>query len=194
MVDDLKRMLSKMPATRVGLRDRALLLLGFAGGFRRSELVGLDVDDLEFSSGRPDRHPATRQDRPGGQARRLGIPFGSSEQTCPVRSVQAWLESARIVEGAVFRSLDPFQRVQPRRLSDKAVARIVKRRAAAVGLDPSRYAGHSLRAGLATSAAAGGASERDIMQQTGHRSSDMVRRYIREANLFKSNAASLAGL
>ena len=92
----------------------------------------------------------------------------------------------------MFRSLDKFQRVQPKRLSDKAVARIVKRRAAAVGLDPSRYAGHSLRAGLATSAAAGGASERAIMAQTGHRSTDMVRRYIREANLFAAdNAARL---
>lgn len=112
-----------------------------------------------------------------------------------MRSVQAWLESARFVDGAVFRSLDPFQRVQPRRLSDRAVVRIVKRRATAVGLDPDRYAGHSLRAGLATSAAAGGASERAIMNQTGHRSTTMVRRYIREANLFAAdNAASLAGL
>jgi integrase len=108
-----------------------------------------------------------------------------------VRSLQAWLETARIVDGAVFRSLDPFQRVQPRRLSDKAVARIIKRRAAAVGLDPARYAGHSLRAGLATSAAAGGASERAIMNQTGHRSTSMVRRYIREANLFRGEWTDL---
>src|SRR5438067_11298022 len=111
-------------------------------------------------------------------------------RSCPVRSVQAWLESARIVDGPVFRSLDKFQRVQPRRLSDKAVARVIKRRAAAVGLDPSRYAGHSLRAGLATSAAAGGASERSIMNQTGHRSSSMVRRYIREANVFAADNAA----
>jgi integrase len=111
-----------------------------------------------------------------------------------VRSLQAWLESARIVDGPVFRSLDTFQRVQAGRLSDKAVARIVRRRAAAVGLDPDRYAGHSLRAGLATSAAAAGASERVIMAQTGHRSADMIRRYIREGNLWRENAASLAGL
>jgi integrase len=101
---------------------------------------------------------------------------------------------AGISEGAVFRPLDRFQRVQPRRLADQAVARIVKRRAAAVGLDPTRYAGHSLRAGLATSAAAAGAAERVIMAQTGHRSADMVRRYIREGSLFRENAASLAGL
>jgi len=194
VVSDLKRMLEKLPGTRVGLRDRALLLLGFAGGFRRSELVGLDVADLEFSSAGlvvTLRKSKTDQE---GRSRRVGIPYGSAEKHCPVRSVQAWLETARITQGAVFRSLDKFQRVQPRRLSDKAVARIVKRRAAAVGLDPERYAGHSLRAGLATSAAAGGASERVIMAQTGHRSADMVRRYIRAGNLWRENAASLAGL
>jgi integrase len=95
----------------------------------------------------------------------------------------------------VFRSLDRFQWVQPGRLSDKAVALVVKRRAKAVGLDPARYAGHSLRAGLATSAAAAaGASERVIMSQTGHRSADMVRRYIREGSLFQSNPAAMVGL
>jgi integrase len=113
---------------------------------------------------------------------------------CPVRSLQAWLESARIVDGPVFRSLDRFQRVQSARLSDKAVALIVKRRAKAVGLDPARYAGHSLRAGLATGAAAAGASERVIMAQTGHRTADMVRRYIREGSLFTSNATAIVGL
>ena len=126
-----------------------------------------------------------------GRSRRLGIPFGSSEQTCPVRSLQAWLEAARITEGPVFRSLDRFQRVQSQRLSDKAVALVVKRRAKAVGLDPARYAGHSLRAGLATSAAAAGASERVIMSQTGHRSADMVRKYIREGNLFRGEWTTL---
>jgi integrase len=125
----------------------------------------------------------------------LRIPFGSTEATCPVGSLHAWLDAARITDGPVFRSLDRFQRVQPQRLSDKAVALIVKRRAKAVGLDPARYAGHSLRAGLATSAAAAGASERVIMSQTGHRSADMVRRYIREGSLFgASNPAGMVGL
>jgi site-specific recombinase XerD len=192
---DLKRMLSKLPSTRVGMRDRALLLLGFAGGFRRSELVALNLEDMEFSSAGLAVTLRRAKNDQEGEGRRIGIPYGSSEKTCPVRSLQAWLEAAHIKEGPVFRPLDKFQRVQPRRLSDKAVARIVKRRAKAVGLDPERYAGHSLRAGLATSAAAGGASERAIMNQTGHRSTAMVRRYIREANLFApDNAASLAGL
>jgi integrase len=162
----------------------APLLLGFAGAFRRSELVELDVEDLEFSSaGLAVTLRRTKTDQEG-HSRRIGSPYGSSVKSCPVRSLQAWLETARITDGAVFRSLDKFQRLQRRRLSDKPVARIVKRRAKAVGLDPDRYARHSLRAGLATSAAAGGASERAIMAQTGHRSTDMVRRYTREANLF----------
>ena len=194
LVDDLKRMLAALPDSRVGRRDRALLLLGFAGAFRRAELVSLDVSDLEFTRAGlivTLRKSKTDQE---GRSRRVGIPFGSSEATCPVRSVQAWLEAARITSGPVFRSLDVFDRVQPERLSDKAVARMIKRRAKAIGLDPARYAGHSLRAGLATSAAAAGASERVIMSQTGHRSADMVRRYIREGNLFTANPAAMVGL
>src|SRR5919202_1032051 len=108
VVGDLKLMLEKVPNTRVGLRDRALLLLGFAGAFRRSELVGLDVADLEFvRAGLIITLRKSKTDQ-AGRSRRLGIPYGSSEQTCPVRSLQAWLESARIVEGPVFRSLDRF--------------------------------------------------------------------------------------
>jgi len=122
LVDDLKRMLDRLPNTRVGLGDRALLLLGFAGDFRRSELVSLDVVDLDFSRAGlivTLRKSKTDQE---GRSRRLGIPYGSSEQTCPVRSLQAWLESAHVADEPVFRSLDRFQRVQPGRPSDKAVA------------------------------------------------------------------------
>jgi integrase len=194
VIDELRRMVRALPATRVGQRDRALLLLGFAGAFRRGELVALDLADLHFSAvglivtlrrGKADQE---------ARGRRIGIPFGASAATCPVRAVQAWIGAAGLTEGALFRPLDRFQRVQPTRLSSKAVALVVKRRAKAVGLDPTRYAGHSLRAGLATSAAAAGAAERVIMAQTGHRSADMVRRYIREGSLFRENAASLAGL
>src|ERR671936_1175845 len=100
---DLKLMLEQLPNTRVGLRDRALLLLGFAGAFRRTELVSLDVADLEFTRAGlivTVRRSKTDQE---GKSRRLGIPFGSSEATCPVRSLQAWLEVARISDGPVFR-------------------------------------------------------------------------------------------
>ena len=194
VVAELRKMVERLPATRVGLRDRAVLLLGFAGAFRRAELISLDVADLEFSSAGLIVTLLRSKNDQEGASRRIGIPYGSSENTCPVRSVQAWLESARISDGPIFRPMDRFHRVQPTRLSDKAVALIVKRRAKAVGLDPKRYAGHSLRAGLATSAAAAGASERVIMSQTGHRSADMVRKYIREGSLFRENAATLAGI
>jgi integrase len=145
------------------------------------------VADLEFSTAGLSvtlRKSKTDQE---GRSRRVGIQYGSSEQTCPVRSLQAWLESARIIHGPVFRSSIAFSGFRTKRLSDKAVALVVKRRAKAVGLDPKRYAGHSLRAGSAT-------SERVIMSLTGHRTADMVRRYIREGSLFQSKPAGMVGL
>ena len=111
-----------------------------------------------------------------------------------MRSLKAWLEASGIERGPVFRPINRHGQIQWKRLSDKAVALIVKRAAEAVGKDPSEFAGHSLRAGLATAAAIGGASERSIMNQTGHRSTVMVRRYIREGSLFRENAAARVGL
>jgi integrase len=194
LVDEVRKMVQIVPDTLLGTRDRALLLLGFAGAFRRSELVALNVSDLDFRrSGLivSLRKSKTDQD---GRGRRVGIPYGSSEQTCPVRSVQAWLQVAKITRGAVFRGIDRADRVSDDRLSDRGVARAVKRAAKAIGLDAARYSGHSLRAGLATSAAAAGASDRVIMRQTGHRSGEMVGRYVREGRLFRDNAAALVGL
>lgn len=127
LVADLKRMLEQLPSTRVGMRDRAALLLGFAGAFRRSELVSLDVADLDFLSAGLVVTPRKSKTDQEGASRRLGIPFGSTEATCPVRAVQAWLETAHIFSGAVFQSLESFDRVQPERLSDRAVARIPER-------------------------------------------------------------------
>ncbi len=194
VVDDIKRMVEQLPHSHLGQRDRALLLLGFAGAFRRSELVALDVADLNVTRAGlvvTLRHSKTDQE---GAGRRIGIPYGSSRATCPVRSVQAWLAAAMIKEGPIFRAVDRFGRVQPGRLSDKAVARTVKRWAAKAGLDPTRYAGHSLRAGLATSAAAAGVEERKIAMQTGHTSLVILRRYIRDGDLFRGNAAGAVGL
>ena len=129
-----------------------------------------------------------------GQGRNVGIPYGSNPETCPVRTLQGWLEQAALTEGPVFRSLNRHGRVQSGRLSPVDVARVVKKLARRAGLDPAKYAGHSLRAGHATSAAASGASERSIMNQTGHRSVQMVRRYIREGSLFRENSAGKLGL
>jgi integrase len=195
LTDDLRAMLAATPDSLRGRRNRALLLLGFAGAFRRSELVALNVEDLEFQRNGVVvtlRRSKTDQE---GSSRRIGVPYGSSELTCPVRALQGWLECypAELTSGPVFRAVDRHGNLGDR-LGDHAVARLVKEHAALVGLDPARYAGHSLRAGLATSAADGGASDRAIMRQTGHRSAAMVNRYVREGRLFRDNAALLAGL
>jgi integrase len=110
--------------------------------------------------------------------RDVGILHGQHPATCPVRAVRDWRQTAGILEGPLFRPVNRHDQLQPRRLSDKGVARIVKRAAERAGMDAAAYAGHSLRAGLATAAAAGGAPERAIMKQTGHTSLAIVRRYI----------------
>lgn len=191
---DVRAMVAALPDTLLGLRDRAILLLGFAGAFRRSELVDLDREDLEIGSEGITatlRRSKTDQE---GEGRKIGIPYGVRPETCPVRAILAWLDAAGIEDGPMFRSVNRHGQLQPGRLSDKAVALVVKRQAQACGLDPARYAGHSLRAGLATSAAAAGVQERTFMAQTGHRSEKMVRRYIREGSLFRENAAAAVGL
>lgn len=191
--DTLRAMLETLPDGLLGGRDRALLLLGFAGAFRRSELVGLRVSDLAFGAEGlvvTLRRAKTDQE---GEGRRVGIPYGSNPATCPVRSVQGWLDRSGISEGPIFRSVDRHGRIGDR-LSDKAVALVVKRCADAAGLDARDFSGHSLRSGLATAAAIAGVSERAIMQQTGHRSTAMVRRYIRDGSLFRDNAAAKVGL
>jgi integrase len=129
-----------------------------------------------------------------GEGRRVGIPYGSNPETCPVRTVQAWLEAAGVSMGPLFRSINRHGQVQAGRLSGIDVARVVKKLADWAGLEASKYAGHSLRAGHATSAAIAGASERSIMRQTGHRSVQMVRRYIRDGSLFRENSAGKLGL
>jgi len=178
----------------IGARDRALILLGFAGALRRSELVGPDVEDCAFGKDGLTvtlRRSKTDQE---GQGRKIGIPYGSNPETCPVRTTQAWIEEAAITTGPLFRSLNRHGQSQPGRLGGIDVARVVKKLALRAGLDAAKYAGHSLRAGHATGAAMAGASERSIMNQTGHRSLQMVRRYIRDGSLFRENSAAKLGL
>jgi site-specific recombinase XerD len=194
LVDDLRRMIAGLPENLLGVRDRVLLLIGFCGAFRRSELVALDAADVAVTREGlivTIRRSKTDQE---GEGRKIGIPYASHLETCPVRCLQDWLEKSGITEGPLFRPIDRFGKMASIRLSAAAVADIVKKYAEAVGLDASHFAGHSLRSGLATSAAAAGASERSIMNQTGHRSVGMVRRYIREGSLFRENAAAVVGL
>lgn len=194
VAEQLRMMVTALPPRLLGVRDRALLVLGFAGAFRRSELVGLMLADLDFT---PEglvvtlRRSKTDQD---GAGRKIAIPYGSYLETCPVRSTRAWIDAAHISDGPLLRAVSRHGHVSPHSLNAATVARVVQRTALIVGLDPTRLAGHSLRAGLATTAAKAGKSERSIMHQTGHRSVVMVRRYIRDGVLFHDNAAAGIGL
>jgi integrase len=193
-VEVLRAMLDTLAPGLLGVRDRALLLLGFAGAFRRSELVSLHVADVQFTTvGAVVTLRRSKTDQEGA-SRKIGIPKGTRLDTCPVRALRAWLDAAVISEGAIFRAVDRHGHVAAAPLTGRSVDRIVKRAAAAAGLDAAAFSGHSLRAGLATAAAAAGASERSIMQQTGHKSERMVRRYIRDGELFRENAAAIVGL
>lgn len=194
LTEDVRAMVRVLPDTTLGLRDRALLLLGFAGAFRRSELVGLDVSDLRVEAQGLVVHLGRSKTDQEGEGREVAIPYGRHSSTCPVTTVLAWIQRAGIDSGPLFRSVNRHGQVSQSRLSDKAVALVVKRAAAAAGLDPADYAGHSLRSGMATSAARAGASERAIMEQTGHKSTAMVRRYIRRGLLFADCAANQLGL
>ena len=159
------------------LRDKAIILLGFAGGFRRSELVSLEKSDLEFiSEGLKITLKKSKNDQ-YGQGLIKGIPYFKNNKYCPVIAVKEWISSSDNLGG---KKLFPY--------SDKTVALIVKKYLGLIGLDSKQYSGHSLRSGFATSTAASGADERSIMAMTGHKSTEMVRRYIKEADLFKNNA------
>jgi site-specific recombinase XerD len=194
LTEDIRAMVDVADTGVIGTRDRAMILLGFAGAFRRSELVGLAVEDCAFNRDGLTIFLRRSKTDQTGDGRRIGIPYGSSPFTCPVRTIQSWLEQAGISTGPLFRAIHRHGQVQIGGLSGIDVARVVKKLATRAGLDASKFAGHSLRSGHATSAAIAGASERSIMNQTGHRSTQMVRRYIRDGNLFRENSAGKLGL
>ena len=187
---ELRRVVAELDGSAGDLRDRALLLLGFGGAFRRSELVALTVADLAPTAGGLDITIRRSKTDQTGAGRVVAVPYGSAADVCAVRAVQAWIAAAGIADGAIFRSVDRHGNVAAAGLTGGAVARIVKARCAAAGLDADRYSGHSLRAGLATAAALAGRSDRAIMQQTGHKSRAMVDRYVRSADRWRDNAAA----
>jgi site-specific recombinase XerD len=190
----IRLMVGHLPDTLLGARDRALLLLGFAGAMRRSELVGLDVTDLAVADEGLVVNMRRGKTDQFGAGRKIGIPKGEHPETCPVRAVQAWLERSEVVEGPLFRAVNRHGHVSPTRLSDRAVADVVKRSLKTAGKSTRRFAGHSLRAGLITQAAMAGVSERAIQDQSGHKSLLVMRRYIRDGSLFRENAAAKVGL
>ena len=191
---DIRRVLDALDDDLAGCRDRALLLVGFAGGFRRSELVSLDAADVsQTDDGLVIRVRRSKTD-PEGKGTAVALPYGSTAATCPVRSYRAWITAAGIQNGPAFRSVDRHGRVGRGRMNAGSVARLIKRAAEAAGLDPASYAGHSLRAGFATQAFLNGAAEVSIMRQTRHRSLNTLRKYIRDRSLFRDNPAARLGL
>ena len=158
-------------------------------GFRRSELAANNCTDIESVRQGVVIHVRRSKTDQEGIGRKIGIPHGRT-RWCPVTALNDWLECARIEDGPVFRPVDRHGRVQGQRLSGEAVSLVIKERVAAVGLEPNEFSGHSLRAGLATSAAAAGVSSWKIRQQTGHASDAMLARYIRDGEMFVDNAAA----
>ena len=194
LVTDLRKMLRALPKGLAGSRDRALLLFGFAGAMRRSELVALNFGDLvRTDDGFVVTLRRSKTDQTG-KGRRIGIPYGEHEETCPVKAMLAWLGQSGIERGALFRKVNRHGQLEGPRLTDKSVALIVNRVLKAAGINPANFSGHSLRAGLATAAAIAGVDERAIQEQTGHRSLKVLRTYIREGSLFRNNAARKVGL
>lgn len=188
--EDLLLALDAIGTGAKAARDRALLLIGFAGGFRRSELVGLDLRDIEHvRQGIVITIRRSKTDQ-SAQGRKIGVPYARGRH-CPVTALDAWLSNAGITGGSVFRPVDRHGRIATGRLSGEAVSVIVKERLAAIGIDPADYSGHSLRAGFATSAAQAGVSWWKIRAQTGHSSDAMLARYVRDGELFIDNAAGM---
>jgi integrase len=187
VADHLRSLIAGLPESVIGNRDAALLLLGFSGAFRRSELVALNVEDLEFGEKGLRvtlRFSKTDQE---GQGRYVGIPYSANHRVCPVRRLQRWLKDAGIATGPVFRPINRHGHVSPHRLSGQGVWIVVKRACATAGLEAGEFGAHSLRSGFVTTALNAGKSETAIIGQTGHKSTVMLRRYHKETDLFKNN-------
>ena len=170
------------------LRDRSIILIGFSGGFRRNEIVSLDCDDLDFvPEGLKINLRRSKTDQ-FGEGFTKALPYFDSSMYCPVVSLKKLLDVSKINSGPVFRSFVKGSKLSENRLTDQTVALLIKEYLNLAGIDNKNFSGHSLRSGFATSAAESGVEERSIMAMTGHKSTEMVRRYIKEANLFKNNA------
>ena len=170
------------------LRDKSLILVGFAGGFRRAELVSINFEDLEFTEeGLKINIKKSKTDQ-FGEGMIKGIPYFQNKMYCPVANLKKWLEISKITTGPIFKRFSKGLSLTNKRLTDQSVALIIKEYLNLAGIDNKNFSGHSLRSGFATVAADSGADERSIMAMTGHKSSQMVRRYIKEANIFKNNA------
>jgi site-specific recombinase XerD len=191
---DIRRIVAHCPKNLTGTRDRALVLIGFAGAFRRSELAAIDVSDVSFCKDGlviDLRRSKTDQEASG---RQVGIPFGEDPATCPVRTLRRWMKEAHLKSGRAFRAIDRHGHIAHRGLHRASVGWILKRAAHRARMKTEPLGGHSLRAGCVTQAAMNGANERDIMRQTGHKSAETLAKYIRIGRMFTSNAAASLGI
>jgi site-specific recombinase XerD len=192
LINDLKKIINVIDEEKneeiKKFRDRSIILVGFSGGFRRNEIVSLDYDDLDFvKEGLKINLKRSKTDQ-YGEGSVKGLPYFDNTEYCPVVSIRKWIEISKIKSGPLFRRFTKGSKLSESRLSDQTVALLIKDYLKIAGIESRNYSGHSLRSGFATSAAESGAEERSIMAMTGHKSSEMVRRYIKEANLFKNNA------
>jgi site-specific recombinase XerD len=170
------------------IRDKSLILIGFSGGFRRSEIIAIDYEDIEFvDEGMKILVRKSKTDQ-FGEGHLKGIPYFSDQSLCPVELLKKFLEISKIKSGAIFRKFNKGFSLSNSRLTDQSVALLIKKYLSKAGFDSASYSGHSLRSGFATVTAEAGSDERSIMAMTGHKTTQMVRRYIREANIFKNNA------
>ena len=170
------------------LRDKTIILLGFAGGFRRIELISIDYEDLEFVTEGVKIFIRKSKTDQFGEGMIKGLPYFTNQQYCPVWHLKKWLEISEIKSGPIFRRFFKGLNLGKNRLTDQSVALFLKKYLSNAGIENQNYSGHSLRSGFATVSAEAGADERSIMAMTGHKTTQMVRRYIKEANLFKNNA------
>ena len=170
------------------LRDKTIILLGFAGGFRRIELISIDFEDLEFVSEGVKIFIRKSKTDQFGEGMFKGLPYFDNQKFCPVLHLKRWLKVSGIKSGPIFKRFSKGLILGKNRLTDQSVALLLKKYLSKAGIENQNYSGHSLRSGFATVSAESGADERSIMAMTGHKTSQMVRRYIKEANLFKNNA------
>jgi site-specific recombinase XerD len=169
-------------------RDKAIILVGFGGGFRRTELISIDCEDLEFvAEGVKITIKKSKTDQ-FGEGMIKGLPYFANETYCPVAHLKKWIKISNIKDGPIFRRFTKGCSLTSNRLTDQSVVLLIKSYLELAGIENKNYSGHSLRSGFATVSAESGADERSIMAMTGHKTTQMVRRYIREANIFKNNA------
>tara|TARA_Y100001970_G_scaffold138748_1_gene170694 strand:+ start:181 stop:1134 length:954 start_codon:yes stop_codon:yes gene_type:complete len=192
LINHLKSLINVINEQKIDVlkkfRDKSIILIGFGGGFRRSELISINYEDLEFvPEGLKITIRRSKTDQ-FGEGMIKGLPYFTNENYCPITNLKKWLEISKIESGPIFRRFSKGTSLTENRLTDQSVVLLMKEYLNLAGIENKNFAGHSLRSGFATVAADSGADERSIMAMTGHKTSQMVRRYIRDANIFKNNA------